>query len=64
MGMGLFAVGLLLCSTGALRSFTTSTLLSLGPLQMSDSKALRALLTSCFGGLGDELTWRFKFISI
>lgn len=45
-GVWLFGVGVLLSSSGALRSFTTAAFFSLVPLQMSDSRALRPLLSS------------------
>lgn len=52
-GVWLFGVGLLLSRIGALRSFTTATFFKRAPLQMSDSRALRPLLSSLFscGGL-------------
>lgn len=42
---------------GALRSFTTATFFKRAPLQMSDSRALRPLLSSLFSCGGLVLAW-------
>lgn len=60
-GVGLFGVGLLLSSSGALRSFTAATFFSLAPLQMSDRRALRPLPTSWVGWRAEALTYRGGF---
>lgn len=51
-------LGLLLSSSGALRSFTTATFFSLVPLQMSDSRAPRPLLGSPLPSRGGLLACR------